>query len=55
MSNAWSLPYYENGYHDQLDCIEPDGTVGVPSLPGMGVEYDWDAIEASSVETRVVK
>ena len=55
MSNAWSLPYYENGYHDQLDCIERDGTVGVPSLPGMGVEYDWDAIEASSVETRVVK
>ena len=55
MPNAWSLPYYKNGYHDQLDCIEQDGTVVVPGLPGMGVEYDWDAIEATSVEKRIVK
>ena len=55
MSNAWSLPIYKNGYHDQLDCISSDGTVDVPTLPGMGVEYDWNAIEAAAVETRVVK
>lgn len=55
MSNAWSLPFYGNGYHDELDCIDADGTVSVPDLPGMGVEYDWKAIEKAAVETRVVK
>ncbi len=55
MSNAWSLPFYKNGYHDQLDCITSDGTVDVPSLPGMGVEYDWNAIEAAAVETRIIR
>jgi len=53
--NAWSLPFYENGYSDQIDCIGDDGCVDVPDLPGMGVEYDWKAIEKAAVETRVVK
>jgi L-alanine-DL-glutamate epimerase-like enolase superfamily enzyme len=53
--NAWSLPFYENGYSDELDCVGEDGCVDVPDLPGMGVEYDWKSIEKAAVETRVVK
>jgi L-alanine-DL-glutamate epimerase-like enolase superfamily enzyme len=37
-------PVYEDGYTDGLDCIDADGTVGVPDGPGLGVEYDWDYI-----------
>ena len=54
-SNAWSLPFYKNGYSDQIDCIGEDGCVGVPELPGMGVEYDWEGIEKAAVETRVIE
>ncbi|HAT34420.1 MAG TPA: mandelate racemase/muconate lactonizing protein, partial [Rhodospirillaceae bacterium] len=53
--NAWSLPFYEDGYNDELDCIDADGFVDVPDLPGMGVRYDWKGIEKVAVETRVVK
>lgn len=39
-------PVYACGYSDQLDCIGPDGTVAVPTGPGLGVTYDWDFIAA---------
>ena len=53
--NAWSLPIYQGGYSDQLDCIDADGCVGVPDGPGFGMHYDWDAIEASKLETVVLQ
>jgi L-alanine-DL-glutamate epimerase-like enolase superfamily enzyme len=39
-------PVYACGYSDQLDCIDADGTVGVPTGPGLGVTYDWDFIDS---------
>lgn len=38
-------PVYLDGYADELESIDDDGTVGVPDEPGLGVEYDWDYIE----------
>jgi len=37
-------PVYACGYSDQLDCVDSDGTVPVPTGPGLGVTYDWDFI-----------
>ncbi|WP_273835206.1 enolase C-terminal domain-like protein [Halococcus sp. PRR34] len=37
-------PIYEEGYDDQLDTIDSDGTVPVPDGPGLGVDYDWSYI-----------
>ncbi|MDR3531565.1 MAG: enolase C-terminal domain-like protein [Rhodopila sp.] len=39
-------PVYACGYSDQIDCIDKDGTVPVPTGPGLGVTYDWDFIKA---------
>jgi L-alanine-DL-glutamate epimerase-like enolase superfamily enzyme len=39
-------PVYACGYTDQLECVDTDGTVGVPTGPGLGVTYDWDFIAA---------
>jgi len=41
-------PIYSDGYSDKLDTIADDGTVSVPDGPGLGVQYDWDYIEANS-------
>ncbi|MBT5810871.1 MAG: mandelate racemase/muconate lactonizing protein [Rhodospirillaceae bacterium] len=53
--NAWSLPIYEGGYSDQLDCIDSDGCVSVPDGPGLGMRYDWDAIKRTALETIVIE
>jgi L-alanine-DL-glutamate epimerase-like enolase superfamily enzyme len=45
-ANAWSLPVYRCGYSDELDCVDADGCVPVPTGPGLGVDYDWDYIRA---------
>lgn len=37
-------PVYEGDYGDGFDCIDDDGTVGVPDGPGLGVTYDWDYV-----------
>ncbi len=39
-------PAYKCGYADQIDSIDADGNVDLPEGPGLGVEYDWDWIEA---------
>ena len=41
-------PVYKCDYTDQLDCIDPNGMVSVPSSPGLGVDYDWDFITRNS-------
>jgi L-alanine-DL-glutamate epimerase-like enolase superfamily enzyme len=53
--NAWSLPVYEGGYSDQLDCVDADGYVTVPEGPGLGMSYDWAQIERDTVEKQVLK
>jgi len=40
-------PVHRGAYSDQLDAVSADGLVDVPSGPGIGVEYDWDFIEAN--------
>ena len=45
-------PVYEGGYSDLLEDVE-DGTVRVPDGHGLGVEYDWEYIEANATGTRV--
>ncbi|MFT4945815.1 MAG: L-alanine-DL-glutamate epimerase-like enolase superfamily enzyme [Natronomonas sp.] len=40
-------PVYTGGYRDELDAIDDDGTVPVPSGSGLGVDYDWEYIEAN--------
>ena len=45
-------PIYADDYTDQLDDIDDDGTVGFPDGPGLGVEYDWEFIEANETGRR---
>ncbi len=45
-------PVYACSYSDQLEDVAPDGTVGVPDGPGLGVTLDWDFIAAHTVEKR---
>ncbi len=52
MPNA--LPQiYACDYRDTLDAISPDGTVPVPTGPGLGVTYDWEKIRANQIHTEV--
>ena len=53
--NAWSLPVYEGGYSDQLDCVDSDGFVTVSDKPGLGMTYDWDAIERAALEKTILE
>ena len=41
---ATSVPTL-NGYADRLDSIDDNGCVSVPQEPGLGVQYDWTALE----------
>lgn len=45
---------YEGSYRDGLDAIEPDGCVLAPDGPGLGVAYDWNAIERAAVNHYVI-
>jgi L-alanine-DL-glutamate epimerase-like enolase superfamily enzyme len=38
-------PVYASDYSDQPEDLGRDGTVPVPSGPGLGVQYDWNYIE----------
>ena len=46
-------PVYRCGYTDQLECVDADGTVGVPTGPGLGVDYDWDYIARHRTQLHV--
>jgi L-alanine-DL-glutamate epimerase-like enolase superfamily enzyme len=50
-----SMDVYACDYRDGLDAIDSDGCVSVPEGPGLGVTYDWDAIEAHRVSLTVYK
>ena len=53
--NPWHLPVYADDYSDELDCIDTQGYVPVPTDPGLGVTYDWNYVEAHTLETRVIE
>jgi L-alanine-DL-glutamate epimerase-like enolase superfamily enzyme len=38
-------PVYASDYSDQPEDLASDGTVPVPTGPGLGVQYDWQYIE----------
>ena len=44
MFNSMQPPIFACGYSDQLDAIDADGCVDIPTGPGLGVVYDWDKI-----------
>ncbi len=46
-------PVYRGGYRDGLDSIDGEGTVPVPSGPGLGVDYDWSFIREHRTGKRV--
>jgi L-alanine-DL-glutamate epimerase-like enolase superfamily enzyme len=46
-------PIYDDGYTDDIESIASDGTLPVPSEPGLGVTYDWDYIHDNSTEKKV--
>ena len=53
--NPWQLPIYADDYSDELDCINSDGTVDIPTSPGLGVKYNWDKINKYTNEKIVIK
>ena len=55
MSSAWSLPVYTCGYSDDIDCIDENGTVEVPTGAGLGVSYDAAYIDKHRVSQRVIR
>ena len=46
-------PVYTDGYSDALETVSANGTVRVPTHPGLGVEYDWGYVEANETGKRV--
>ena len=44
--NAMQPPIYADDYGDRVDCVDSEGCVPVPTGPGLGVEYDWEKINA---------
>ena len=45
LPNIANPPVYACDYADQLESIDENGCVDVPTGPGLGVEYDWSGIE----------
>jgi L-alanine-DL-glutamate epimerase-like enolase superfamily enzyme len=41
------------GYADQLESIASDGTVAVPTEPGLGVTFDWNFIAGNQLQLHV--
>jgi L-alanine-DL-glutamate epimerase-like enolase superfamily enzyme len=44
-----------NGYADRLDSIDENGCVSVPQEPGLGVQWDWAAIEKYRVDEVIIE
>ena len=43
-------PIYACGYSDNLDSVDANGHVAVPTGPGLGVTIDWDWVRAHEVD-----
>ena len=46
---------FGDNYSDGLDQVDSNGMVDVPKGPGMGVDWNWDAIESMSTATKIIK
>lgn len=44
-------PVYTDGYSDAPAAVAEDGTVEVPSGPGLGVTYDWSFVDENTVRS----
>jgi L-alanine-DL-glutamate epimerase-like enolase superfamily enzyme len=53
--NAWHLPVYADDYSDELEAIGVDGCVPVPDGLGLGVVYDWAAVQHGQVENIIIE
>lgn len=42
-------PVYTCGYSDQPERLGPDGSMPVPTGPGLGVGYDWEFIRKNAI------
>jgi L-alanine-DL-glutamate epimerase-like enolase superfamily enzyme len=51
----FNAPVYACDYSDALDDVSKDGTFPVPQGPGLGVTYDWDAIDKLTVQKTVIE
>ena len=54
LSNIANPPVYACDYSDQLESVDENGCVDVPTGPGLGVVYDWAGIEKYRVDGVVV-
>lgn len=50
MVNSLQPPIYACGYGDQLEDVDADGCVNIPTGPGLGVVYDWDRIASWQID-----
>ncbi|EMA06471.1 enolase C-terminal domain-like protein [Haloferax denitrificans] len=48
LANNTQPPVYRGDYSDMFDTIDERGTVPVPDGPGLGVDYDWEYVEANA-------
>lgn len=55
MVNSLQPPIYTCGYGDQLEDIDAEGCVSIPTSPGMGVTLDWEFINANETACVVVE
>ena len=46
-------PIYED-YHDNLDCIDPEGNVYAPDGSGIGVNLNWDWINHHKIGEEII-
>ena len=44
---------YGDDYAEGLEAIDSDGMVSVPEGPGMGISWDWKAVEKHAVGTNM--
>jgi L-alanine-DL-glutamate epimerase-like enolase superfamily enzyme len=51
--NPLHPPVYTDDYAEDVTALGPDGCVGVPAGPGLGVNYDWDYVEAHLTDRAV--
>jgi L-alanine-DL-glutamate epimerase-like enolase superfamily enzyme len=54
LGNPLVPPIFACGYSDDLDAVDSDGNVPIPTGPGLGVTYDWDFIERHRTGVEVV-
>jgi len=52
---SFNAPVYACDYSDALDDVSKDGSFPVPQGVGLGVTYDWDAIDKLTVHKTIIE